>query len=559
MIAKHRSRNPSAHGRAQRGFLLVELIVYLGLVAMLAIYANKKLVAEAEESLAIGAGVYLQAVSSAAQRHVLMNYSAYANNTPVPGVAVLLQPMVPELIALGRLNSGFPGGADQMPTRQTALVTVTRSAACPGSGCQVMALVCTTTPVSLGSGTPRFDLASTMVTAQNGSGGQSLYGTGGATVVGPALSQANPVGAVEGIVCGSGLVDAGMYSNFLTLADGRDPNFQGGLTVTGSTNFSGTTTVGGPFTASSTAALNGTTTVGGCITLSTVSGRAGFGCANPSDLPAGYAGGVRSVDVVASGAIVASNNPSTFTGANGNYAYLGVNGGVGEVRTSGRAQADRLVPAGAYPIGSACSAADEGAIARDAAGTGLITCRTGLWRSLATFAAAGSACSPNGAIADDGTGSRLLCMGGIYQPMSNLWAAGTPGAACVNQGTVAYDALSNNELLLCKTNPAGGSARYMRARDVTSNLVFVQSYEVTDNSVGSGTVTKPTCSPASGMSATSVIQLIPKVYSSGDGGVAAYAVDTGAAWSIYLRNGNNAALTGTPSARAIANVYCFFA
>jgi len=554
MIDQQRLRLPARRGpRRQGGFLMLEFILYLGVVAMLAIYVNKELVTKTEESLATGSGVYLQTVASAAQNHVLLNFNSYANNTPVAGVATLLQPTIPELVALGRLNGGFPGGANQMPTRQTAQVNITRTS-CPGASCQVTVLVCTTTPVTLGGTATRFDLASTMVEAQNGTGGQSLYGSGGGTIRGAALNEPNPMGSVEGIVCGSGKVDVGMYSNFLVLNDTRNPNFQGGLTVAGATTLNGNTTVNG------NATVSGSATVGGCITLSNSSGRAGFGCANPADLPAGYTGGVRSVDVVANGSILASTNPAGFTGSNGNYAYVGVAGGVGEVRTSGRAQADRLVPSGAYAVGSACTAADEGAIARQSGGSGLVTCRASQWRALATFATAGAACAPNGAMADDGTGAQLLCMGGTWRPMTNLFAAGTPGGSCTNVGTVAYDTANNNEILLCRQNPAGGSARYMRLRDVTSHLVFVQSYEVTDTSVGaSGTVSKPTCSPASGMSATPVIQLIPKIFSTPDGGLAAYAIDTGAAWQIYLRNGNGAVLSGNPSARALANVYCFFA
>lgn len=529
----------------QRGFVLTELIIALSIIAILALYASARAARDSEDVLAKGSGAYLQTVASAAQNHVLVNFNSYANNTPVVGVAVLLQPTVAELVNLGRLNAGFPSGPGSLPTRQTARIDITRLN-CPGAGCSVTAMVCTTTPVTLGGTFTRFDLASEMVAVQNGTGGQSLQNQG-SIIRGPVLNQPNPNGNVEGITCGSGMVDVGMYSNFLVMNDSRDPNFQGPLTVAGPTVVKSTLQAG-------------TTTVGTCATILATTGRAGFGCANPNDVPAGYTGGVRSPDVVANGAVLATASPSTFTGNNAPFAYMGVNGGVGEVRTSGRAQADRLVPAGAYGIGTACAVADEGAIARDSAGSGLVTCRTGLWRSMSAFAAAGAACSPEGAFADDGTGAKMLCRGGIYRPLTNMFAAGTPGAACANPGTSAYDFANAQELLLCRPNPAGGGARYMRLRDVTSNLVFVQSYEVIDVSQGAaGNVTKPTCAPATGMSGTALIQLIPKIYSTPDGGVAAYAVDGGSVWQIYLRSGTNSVLSGNPSARAIANTYCYFA
>lgn len=548
-----------ARAAGQRGFMLVELILYISLVALLSIYAASEITRASEESLAKGSGEYLQQVASAAQQHVLLNFNSYANNTAVPGVAVLLQPTVTELRALGRLNGGFPAGAGQMPTRQTARIDITRTG-CPGATCSLQVLACTTTPVTLGGSFTRFDLASTMVDVQNGTGGQSLQNNG-AFIRGAALNVANPLGNVEGVVCGSGSVDTAMLQQFLVLNDTRDPNFQGGLTVTGTTLLNNTTTVAGPLTATGTTSLQGTTTVGTCATILATTGRAGFGCTNPNDVPAGYTGGVRTPDLVASGRIVASDNPAAFTGANGNYAYVGVNAGVGEVRTSGRAQADRLVPTGAYAVGTACAAADAGAIARESGGTGLVICRSNQWRTLMTFATAGGACTPNGAEADDGTGAKMFCVNGTWQPVASLWAGGTPGGACTNVGTIGYDTANNSEALLCRQNPAGGGLRYMRMRDVTSHLTFVQSYEVTDISVGvaSGRLTKPACSAAGGMSATALVQLIPKIYSSSDGGVALYAVDGGTYWDFYLRRGNNTALTGTPSARAIANVFCYFA
>jgi type II secretory pathway pseudopilin PulG len=559
MVAFRGQNKPAAGGcglrqvRSVRGFMLVELIVAVSISALLAMYLAAQSRQESEESLAEGSASYIGSVASAAQQHVLLNWNNYANNAAVAGVAVLLQPTVAELVSLGRLNPGFPTAAGSLPTRQSLQVNITRNS-CPGAACQVQVLACTTTPVTLGGPDTRFDLASLMMSKQGGTGGQSLQ-TFGNSIRGPSLNVANPLGNVEGIVCGSGSVDTALFERFLVLNESRNPNFQGPVTIAGPTTVNNNLAVSGP------AALAGDTSVGGCAQIRAATGRAGFGCANPDDLPAGYAGGVRAPDIVVNGNVLASTNPAGFTGDNGSYAYLGVSGGVGEIRTSGRAQADRLVASGQYAINSACVAADEGAIARDSAGSGLITCRQGAWRSLANYSAAGAACNlPNGSIADDGTGAKLLCINGSYVSMASLRPLATPGAACAATGTVAYDSASNNEMLVCRLNPAGGASRWMRLRDLTSNLQFVQAYEVTDIAYGgSGQVAKPICSPAAGMSATSLLQLVPKTYASSDGGVAAYAVDIGGAWQIYLRNGSGGLLTGNPNARALANVFCFYA
>lgn len=548
-----RAGHCASAGRARvRGFTLVELIIAVSISALLATYLAGKSRQEAEESLAEGSAVYISQVASAAQQHVLLNWNSYANNTPVVGVATLLQPTVPELVALGRLNGGFPSAAGSLPTRQSLQINITRNS-CPGAACQVQVLACTTTPVTLGGTVTRFDLASTMMSKQGGTGGQALQNAG-TTIRGPALNVPNPIGNVEGIVCGSGSVDTALFERFLVLNETRNPNFQGPVTI------AGPTTINNNLAAAGTASIGGNTNVGTCAQIRAATGRAGFGCADPDNLPAGYTGGVRAPDLVVNGNILASTNPAGFTGANGNYAYVGVAGGVGEVRTSGRAVADRILPTGSYAVGSACAAADESAIARAATG-GLVTCRTSVWRPLNIYATAGAACAPNGSMADDGTGAKLLCINGAYVPMTSLRPLATAGGACPSAGATAYDAATNTEMLVCRLNPAGGTARWFRLRDLTSNLQFVQSYEVSDIShgVGAGRLAKPACSPAAGMTATPLLQLIPKALATTDGGLALYAVDIGASWDIYLRNGSNAPLAGNPNPRALANVFCYFA
>jgi len=534
-----------------RGFALVELIIALSISALIAMYAAAQLTNEVEETLAEGSGEYLRLVAAAAEQHTLLNFDNYANNIDVAGVATDLQPTVAELVTLGRLNGGFPSAVGSLPTRQTARIDITRTN-CPGPNCTLLALVCTTTAVNLGTGPTRFDLASTMMSAQNGAGGQSLQNAG--TVIrGPALNVPNPVGNVEGVVCGSSTVDTALLQRFLVLNETRNPNFQGPVSIAGATTISNNLTVTG------TASITADTSVGTCARILATTGRAGFGCANPNDLPAGYTGGVRTPDVVASGRMVASDNPAAFTGTNGNYAYVGVQAGVAEVRTSGRAAANRLTPLGQYAEGTACAAADEGSIARRLVGTGLVVCQATLWTVMQTRANAGDVCTPNGSMATAGTGVALLCVNGVYVGMDTIIRSATPGQACTTSGATAIDLTSNNELLICRTNLAGGPARYMRMRDMTSHMAFVSATEVTDVSVGaSGLVDKPNCNAGALQPATPIIQLIPKAFSSPDGGVTLYAVDIGVRWQVYLRNGAGGVLSGNPNASAVAQIFCYF-
>jgi prepilin-type N-terminal cleavage/methylation domain-containing protein len=549
----------SRQGRRRNGgFALIELILVISISAILAIYANQELAAKSQETIARGGGTYLLAVSQAVERHVFLNFLDLEAGNPVAGTANPLKPTIPELIGLNRLRVGFPAG---MPTRQVVRIDITRTG-CPGAGCQITSTICTTTPITLGGAITRFDLATAMLEEQNGSGGQARYGDG-ANIRGAALNVPNPVGNVEGIVCGSSFVDVGMFDVFVRIGDTRDPLLAGPLTVAGATTLNGPTSVNNTLNVTGAATLqnnltvNGSAQIGPCINLAGgPQGRAAFGCKNPADLPAGYTGGVRSVDVVANGNLLASDNPALFTGANGNYALVTANNGAGvaEIRTSGRAAADRLTPVGQFAAGAACAVADEGSIARLLGGPGLVSCTVGFWRVFTFQAAANDPCSPDGATARDASGVTLVCVSGFFVSLDKYFRTGTVNAACAVPGTTAIDLASGNEAIVCRINLAGGVARWMRLRDITSNLVFVKSVEVAPNAV----VVKPSCNGAASQAPVPIIQLIPKVWGTPDGGQAFYAVDNGGSWIVKMQDGLTSNLQGVPNAAAIVQLYCYF-
>jgi prepilin-type N-terminal cleavage/methylation domain-containing protein len=550
----------------QRGFTLLELMLTLSIGGILAIYAQSRFVKDAEETLAEGSALYIAKVASAAQAHALVYFDQYANGLPVPGLATPATPTLPELLAAGRLSSGFPVAANSMPTRQSLNVTVTRTGVCPGATCTLTVLACTTTAVTLGGPNTRFDLASTMTAKQGGGGAQSLVGNG-TRLIGPMVNVANPYTPTEGIVCGTSSIDTALYLSFVKRGDTRDPQLAGPLTVAGATTLNGTATVTGATTLNGATTINNNLTVtgaasasslslGGCVNINGATGRAGFGCQNGSNIPAGYTGGVRSTDVVANANILASDNPAGFTGANTNYALVTANNGTGvaEVRTSGRAAADRLTPTGSYAPNAVCTAADEGSIARSNTGNGLVVCQASAWRSMATLSAANTNCAPEGATATATDGKMLLCVNGRFRAMDAIIAFGTPGTACSNPGTTAIDTSSNNETLICRANPAGGSARYFRLRDLTTNLIFNSASEVGDGDL----LPQPTCTAASGMSVLPLLQLIPKAISTLDGGISLYGVVEGTSWRIHLKDGTGRALLGSPRAISIAQTFCYY-
>lgn len=565
--------------KSQRGFTLVELIIAISISALLAVYAQTQIAHQSEEDLAIASAAYLANVTNSAQQMVLDNFNLYtaAAGPTVPGFSNSLAPTLAELRAGPKyyLYASFP---DSMPTKQTVAVTITQTA-CPGSSCTMNVLACTTTAITLG-GNPltspiRFDLASTMMAAQgsiavqnsfSSSGVQSVQGGGGNILTGPLVTStanmANPYPGVEGIVCGYAAVNTSLYNKFVQMGDSRDPNLQGNLTIGGTTELKGSVkmdagaNVTGTLTADN---LNVGPLAAPCVKINGTTGNGGFGCVN--DFPAGYTG-VRSPDVISNRNILASDSPSAFSGSNGNYSIVTANNGSGaaEIRTSGdvkatgRAVADRLTPTGSYAAGTACSSADEGSIAKVQTGVGLVVCQSSVWTSLSVTGAAGAACTIDGQMSKGANGVGLLCLNGAYQSMADIVKYGSQGTACPVTGGTAIDLANNNQVLVCRSNLTGGSARYMRLMDVTTQLAFSTAVEVSDQSV----VTKPICQDAIGQVATPVIQLIPKVFNSPNGGYSFFAVDNGGSpgsWTANLKTGTGVAMTGSV---AIAQVFCYF-
>ena len=388
---------------------MVELMAALAIAALLGVYAQRKAVVETEEALAVSSGSYIAAIAAAAQRHTLNNFEAYANGGAIPGVAVALAPTLAELKALGLgLGAGFPAN---MPTKQVSRIDIGRQN-CPGTTCVLTATVCSTTSLTLGRAIVREDLVAAAVQTMGGQGGFSRIGDG-ATVRGTGFTTANPNGNVEGVLCAQNWIDTSVYNNFVRIRDTRDPDLQGPLTVAGAT------TLNGPATINNTLNVTGNTTlanlnVGPCVQMDGATGRAGFGCRNRDDLPAGYTGGVRSPDVVADQRVLAANNPAGFAGNNGNFSLMTADdgGGAAAIRTSGRSVGDTLTPTGRYASGAVCT--DPGAIAGNVNNAGLLTCHGGFWKILATYGEIDQVCTQDGAIATSTAGASLICTGGIW-------------------------------------------------------------------------------------------------------------------------------------------------
>jgi prepilin-type N-terminal cleavage/methylation domain-containing protein len=532
-------RSPPLTGRAhraQQGFTLVELIIAISIAAILAIYGQAQLAKLAEEQIGVSAGTYLKQVAGAAEQYALSHFDDLENGVDIPGVANDIAPTIAELVTDRKLPGGFPSGPGAMPTRQSLRIDVVRTS-CPGAGCAIVTHVCTTTGVTLGSATVRYDLAQVMVDQQDGTGGQSSYVTP-ALIKGPALNIANPNGAVAGTVCASATLNTAMFHQFVRVRDTRNPDLQGDVSATGNLAINGTST------------LTGNVSVAGNVS---VTGSGGFGGANPTAVPAGLVG-VNSQDVVASGNIVATDQGAGFTGANGNYVAMTTNsGGEAAVVTSGRMAGRRLIPTGSYTKGTACVEAGALGLSATEASGSLVVCSSGRWTPLKTSAVDGGVCTLEGQGGADADGLTLYCTGGRWASMKQFLAPAFDNTACPTPGQVGYSAAvaGAKKAMLCRVNPQGGGAVWKRMEDITTNLVFVKSEEVVDTQ----NVAKPACANPGNPAASAIIQLIPKTESTNDGGMARFANDLGWGWQVRLMTGESGPM---PSASAIAHVFCYF-
>jgi len=535
----YRLRQLQARGRClNRGFALVELIIAISIAALLAIYAQSRVARESEDQIATAAGTFIKQVSDASEQHIFANFEELSAGTDVPTTAIDLRPTIAELVAERLLPSGFPTAAGSLPTRQSLRIDISKTG-CPGTSCNIVATVCTTTGVTLGSANVRYDLAQVMVDQQNGTGGQSNYTTPSA-IRGPILNIANPNGPIAGTVCGSSTsFNNQVYQKFVRVRDTRDPDLQGNLSAQGDLAIAGKSS------------LTGDVVAGANVK---VAGSGGFGGADPLAVPAGLKG-VNSQDVVARGNILTTDLGAGFTGANGNYVAMTSNsGGEAAVVTSGRMAGQRLIPTGAFTKGAACVEAGAIGLSASEASGSLVVCSSGKWTPLTTAAVAGGPCAREGQGAADPDGLTLYCTGNVWTPMTQFLPVAQDNTACLTPGQVGYSAAvaGVKKAMLCRVNPQGGAAAWKRMEDITTNLVFVKSEEVVDMQV----VTKPTCGNAGNPSATPIIQLIPKVDATVDGGMARFATDLGGSWRVRLLTGSSGAMPA--GASAISQVFCYF-
>ncbi|VTU46175.1 hypothetical protein SRS16P2_00522 (plasmid) [Variovorax sp. SRS16] len=549
--------NPSRCFRShQAGFALLSTLFALVIVAILA--AGQIEAQALQRKIVTGRlqGDVLSLIKKAANDYTMDAYAQLQLDQPATHEGLTLAPgstngqsMAPtiaNLIAMKYLPPGTSATAQiNDGTYRVRLEKI--PAGCIGVACNVTGMVYIDQPIRQPGTTEMagvqvgslMDTAGGDVLVALNTNPASMMAVNGAPLTNPVLG--TPSGVV-GARIGFGSIG---FGRFLVLNDPRDPNFQGNLTIAQNFNVGGTST------------FTGDVNVNNCVRLQQ-DGRGGFNCLDPTDLPSGYSGGVRAIDVVSSGSVLASDAPASFTGNNTNFAQLVAGGGGVEamVKTSGQVAGDRLAPTGAYTPGTACSTPNA-ISGSNAAFSGLVICAGGIWTPLATVAVVGAACPMAGQGAMDNQGRQLFCFNGTWNFLSDFLPPATVGAVCSVPGAIGYTVPTpgaGSAALVCRANPSGGPARWFRLQDVTSSLVFVTAYEVVHGSV----IAKPTCTAAAGQTPVPIPLLVPKVESSDDGGFNRFVIDSAGSWTVQLTSGHGNALAANPSASALLQIYCYY-
>lgn len=318
----------------QKGLALLEVTLALIISAVLGVYATTKLVQTVDDATAQATGAYVNAGAVWMERYILINHDALANGTPVAGAADPLHPTFAEMMAMGRLPATYPANS---PSNQQLRFDVFRTA-CPGAGCVITSTACLTTPFAI-RGVAREDLTTVAVIAMQGNGGRSHVGAP-ATVRGAGFSIPNPIaGNPVGIICGQNVVDMAIYNQYVKIRDTRDPDLQGGMTLSGVLPTGFTLEVNGTANITNNLTVGGGITVGGPITLNA----------------AGVAGGA-----------CAPDNQMVWGTVNGAPAVLKCQGGI-------------WTPTGVILGNPGAACATEGLLAQTATGAGLV-CRDGFYR-----------------------------------------------------------------------------------------------------------------------------------------------------------------------------------
>lgn len=526
----------------QRGFVSFEVAAALLVGSLVAFYAWQATTRSEETKLAAIQADQLDSVRDAAHRLVMSNYAAYQAGAPITRNGVTLaagtsvgQAQRPTIANLRAMDLGVTSTPDTGFYKTLAGagydVRITRDPICTTSSaspdCRVTGLVCLDRPLNVHGGAATETDAHGLGVMVGQLGGQGLISLPGnaSRVISADGSRnlANPQGDVPGVVCAAfGWGTEG--DDYLRLADTRDPDFRGNVSVAGAV------------TASSVGSGSGTRADGSRCSLAEIlsSGQviARSGTCIQRVFMDGATGRLGAADAAGTTRVLADGSTGAITSADASGARAGIRyNGLGQSEV----YADNLL----NNAGTAGIRNDGSVFGTNANFSGTTTMGNAV---LNATAAIGSACSPDGGMSWTVQGTRWVlarCTGGVWTTTSGF-REGSIGSACgATNGVPGID--PSGALLICQ----GGSWVSMLER--SGRAVFMASTLVQNGSV----VPRPTC--LSGSSGTSAFLALGSEQQAIQA-VNRYITQTGANWTVSIVSETGAPIPG----EHVLMAYCLY-
>ncbi|NUA87985.1 shufflon system plasmid conjugative transfer pilus tip adhesin PilV, partial [Escherichia coli] len=408
----------------KKGFTLLEVTIVLGIGTLIAFMKFQDMRNDQEAVLADNVGTQIKQLGEAVNRYISIRYdkistlSSSNNQSSDPGPrtcsAAGCEITYQTLINEGLLPVGYTGTNAQKASYK---IVLKRSGTAPDY--VINGLITTTSPWTEGKNI-RYDLLGKAVQSAGVDGGMSRNTKIASGYGGQWSENSNSYSNITG----GGLLayrvgyNSSMYSVYLrrdgTLPMTGDLNLGGksiknikditasGTTTTGALKTTGNASVASDLGVGGTSTLNGPVNINNNLkvksdtylnTLSTTGlakfgGRIATNGLNPNDLPAGWAGGVRTYDLYASGTVgVGTGKTVKAYMNNAGNIYASGNLTAGTIKSNGTIESTGRIKAGEY-------------------------------LHLNGQATLNAKCTPNGLVGRDSTGRVLSCVNGKWQTAS---------------------------------------------------------------------------------------------------------------------------------------------
>lgn len=238
--------------QTQRGYIILELVLGALVLTLLAVWGTTTLLRRSDEASAQAAAVWMLSVRGAMQSYLQKHHARLSVADPsgvmqASGYANWSSPLLAELKTDGLLSTGFTATINPLGGVN---IQVMRLGACPGDECRLSALISSQQPlIKKETGQVNDYMLAHWLMAAQGWGGRvssaspTLISGSHFTYANPPQGHLSPL--LPGTVAMAITAEQQQSMSFLRVADERDPDFQGGLTVKGAVSTAANATIGG--------------------------------------------------------------------------------------------------------------------------------------------------------------------------------------------------------------------------------------------------------------------------------------------------------------------------